>query len=272
MLSQIKTGKSAARDTFERRLAESGPPRRRGFFVGFCFLGGAFQKLVDVGAGVEQLVRDRQRGHQHQPLVADVAMLVHQPFELSRQIFRDFFEPLNFVIATCKAIRAPIEIDCNVSHSLRRRRRPPARTTRTSFAWAMVMKRIESPINPVQCIGGALLQLRNSLLGGRKLRPKPRVLCPDITVDNGLPGRLYVVSPLDLRGVAYSHGLSTPFRATRLTRVSPSLVLARYVRIVNAVNKRQRDSVRSGEKLKSGRQPPGLATLTESYTVTLKTP
>ena len=115
-----------------------------------------------------------------------------------------------------------------------------------------------------------MFQLCDALLSGCEFGPEPSVLRPHVAVNGGLPGRLNIISPLC--GVAYSHGLSTPFRATRLTRVSPSLVLARYVRIVNAVNKRQRVSVRSGEKLKSGRQPPGLATLTESYTVTLKTP
>jgi hypothetical protein len=136
----------------------------------------------------------------------------------------------------------------------------------------MVMKRIESPINPVQGVSSALLQFRDPLLGGRKLRPKPHILCPDVTINGELPGGLYIVSPLNFRGVAYSHGLSTPFRATRLTRVSPSLVPPSYVRIVNDVNKRQRVSVRSGEKLKSGRRASGVASLTESYTVTLKTP
>lgn len=95
---------------FERRLTKCRPPRRS-HFGGFCFLGRAFQKLVDVGSGIEQLVRDRQSGHQHQPLVADVAVLAHQLFELGRQILRDFFEPMNFVIATRKAIAAPVEID-----------------------------------------------------------------------------------------------------------------------------------------------------------------
>jgi hypothetical protein len=142
--------------------------------------------------------------------------------------------------------------------------------TRTSFAWAMVMKRIESPINPIQRIGRALLQLRYPLLGGCKLRPEPHVFSPRVTVNGGLPGRLNIISPL--RGVAYSHGLSTPFRATRLTRVSPKSRFLRYVRIVNDVNKRQRVSAHSSEKLKSKRVASNLATLTESYTVTFKTP
>ena len=43
---------------------------------------------------------------------------------------------------------------------------------------------------------------------------------PDVTSDGGFPSRFHIFSPLDFRGVAYSHGLSTPFRATRLTRVS----------------------------------------------------
>ncbi|WP_187290831.1 hypothetical protein [Hyphomicrobium denitrificans] len=83
------------------------------------------------------------------------------------------------------------------------------------------MKRIESPINPIQRIGDALFQFRYPLLGSCKLRPKPHVFCPNVPIDGGLSGGLDIVSPL--RGVAYSHGLSTPFRATRLTRVSPSL-------------------------------------------------
>jgi hypothetical protein len=87
------------------------------------------------------------------------------------------------------------------------------------------MKRIECPINPVQRIGGALFQLVNSLLGARKFRPKPHVLRPGISVDGELPGRLNVFSPLNLRGVAYSDGLSSPSRATRLTRGSPTHLL-----------------------------------------------
>jgi hypothetical protein len=131
------------------------------------------------------------------------------------------------------------------------------------------MERIESPINPVQRIGGALLQLRYPLLGCRQLSPEPCVFRPNVAVKGRLPG-LERVSPF--RGVAYSHGLSTPFRATRLTRVSPKSRSLRYVRIVNGVNKRQRVRTHSDEKLKSRRQALDLATLTESYTVTLKTP
>ena len=228
------------------------------------------QKLVNIGAGVEKLVGDDQGGHQHQPFVADVAMLARQRFKLASQIFCDFFEARGFVIATRETIAAAIEVYCNVSHSRRRRRRPPARMTRTSVAWAMVMKRIESPINPIQRIGRALLQFRYPLLGGCKLRPEPHVFRPHVTVNGGLPGRLNIISPL--RGVAYSHGLSTPFRATRLTRVSPKSRFLRYVRIVNDVNKRQRVWAHSSEKLKSERVAPDLATLTESYTVTFKTP
>ena len=229
------------------------------------------QKLVDIGAGVEKLVGDDQGGHQHQPFVADVAMLARQRFKLASQIFCDFFEARGFVIATRETIAAAIEVYCNVSHSRRRRRRPPpARMTRTSVALAMIMKRIESPINPIQRIGRALLQFRYPLLGGCKLRPEPHVFRPHVTVNGGLPGRLNIISPL--RGVAYSHGLSTPFRATRLTRVSPKSRFLRYVRIVNDVNKRQRVWANSSEKLKSERVAPDLATLTESYTVTFKTP
>ncbi|MBN9281133.1 MAG: hypothetical protein J0H37_02465, partial [Hyphomicrobium denitrificans] len=62
---------------------------------------------------------------------------------------RDFFEALNFVIATSETIAAAVEVYCNVSHSRRRHSRPPDRMTRTSFTWGMVMKRIESPINPI---------------------------------------------------------------------------------------------------------------------------
>jgi len=133
------------------------------------------------------------------------------------------------------------------------------------------MKRIESPINPVERIGGALLKLGNTLLGSRKFRPKPHILRPDVAI-GVLAGRFNIVGPLDLSGVAYSHGLSTPSRATRSTRVSPKVLDARYVRIVNAVNKRQRVPVHSCKKLKRGSDASTLATLTDSYSLTLKTP
>lgn len=94
----------------------------------------------------------------------------------------------------------------------------------------MVMKRIESPINPVQGISSALLQFRDPLLGGRKLRPKPHILCPDVTINGELPGRLYIISPLNLRGVAYSHGLSNALSGdtidTRITKSRPSKLRA----------------------------------------------
>ncbi|CEJ88616.1 hypothetical protein HYPGJ_31940 [Hyphomicrobium sp. GJ21] len=115
-----------------------------------------------------------------------------------------------------------------------------------------------------------MFQLCDALLSGCEFGPEPSVLRPHVAVNGGLPGRLNIISPLC--GVAYSHGLSTPFRATRLTRVSPKSRFLRYVRIVNDVNKRQRVWAHSDENLKSGQLESDLATLTESYTVTFKTP
>ncbi len=47
------------------------------------------EQLVDVGAGIEKLVRNHQGGHQDQPFVANGAVLLHQAIELDVEIVGD---------------------------------------------------------------------------------------------------------------------------------------------------------------------------------------
>jgi hypothetical protein len=158
---------------------------------------GAIKKLVDVGTGIKKLVRNQQCRHQDQSLVAQGAMLLHQAVEFRFEIVSDLFEPMNFALAASEAVGAIVEAYRYLSQPTWRRRRPPAQT-RTSFILGAVMKRIDSPCNPVQGIGCALLEFGNSLLGDRQLGTKPRVLGPDVAVGCRLARRLNVFSPLDL--------------------------------------------------------------------------
>ncbi len=195
-------------------------PTRRDGLSFFC---APLQKVVDVCARIKQLVSDHQRSHKHQTLIADVAMLPRKLFKLGRQIFADFFEPLNLVLTAGEPKAPPVEVDRNVSQLLPTAQPSSHRTTRTSFALIVVMKRIECPINPVQGVRRALFQLGYTLPGGRKLCSEPHIFRPHVVVDDGLASRFHILGPLDLSGVAYSHGLSTPSRATRSTRVSPKV-------------------------------------------------
>lgn len=88
---------------------------------------GTVQKLVDIGASVEKLVRDHQCSHQDQPFVAQGAVLLHQAIELDFEIVGDLFEPMNVALAASEAVGAIIEAYRNLSQpTWRRRRRPPA--------------------------------------------------------------------------------------------------------------------------------------------------
>ena len=87
---------------------------------------GAVQKLVDVGAGIEKLVRDQQSRHQDQPLVAQGAMLLHQGVEFRFEIVGDLFETVNFTLAASEAVGAIVEAYRYLSQPTWRRRRPPA--------------------------------------------------------------------------------------------------------------------------------------------------
>ena len=82
---------------------------------GLGVLGTAFQEFVDVSAGIEQLVGDHDGSHQHQPLVADIAVIARQFFEFAGQILADLLKALNLVLATCETIAPPVEVDRNVS-------------------------------------------------------------------------------------------------------------------------------------------------------------
>lgn len=132
------------------------------------------------------------------------------------------------------------------------------------------MKRIENPINPVQRIRCPLLEFRDTLLRGRQLGRKARVLRPQLDVARRFAGRLDVFRTFDLEGVAFSHGLLSPFRATRLTHLSPILADLRYVAKVNDVNKRDRVCAVLNEKIcRSVSEATGGARLTAPQQLTL---
>src|SRR5690606_18122579 len=115
-------------------------------------------------------------------------------------------------------------------------------------------------------------KLGNALLGNRQFGAKSSILRPDVAVGR-LARRFDVVGALDLQGVAFSHGLSSPSRATRLTRLPPNAwtpTLRSYCKPRQQTSTCLR-AIYERIEVEQARIT-GVATLTEPYHVTLKTP
>lgn len=72
-------------------------------------VGMVVEQVVDVSASFEQFIRDHQRGHQHEPLVADWTVFKHQRVEGLFDMVSQALKTISIRIAAIEAVAALVE-------------------------------------------------------------------------------------------------------------------------------------------------------------------
>lgn len=115
-----------------------------------------------------------------------------------------------------------------------RRRQSNGRALATG---AKTVQRVYGPIDPIDNLGLAHLKLGDTLLGGGQFGLQPLNFIRKPAFSGRLACGLRVFGSFNFRGVAFSHGPSSPLPATRSTRAIHHSWKPRYVRHMKHVNK-----------------------------------